>query len=108
MPSNLKVVGEVELPEPSPAPAAAPVVEAKTERPSAPLSALSPHTIAVLEEIRRVLNARAGALLAMAGAFLLTGAAMWTGTWTALGVSLSYDVLVFIPIALIAYMRPKG
>lgn len=107
MSSSLKVVGEVELPDqPSPVPAVP--AEAKTERPSAPSSVLSPHTLAVLQEIRMILSARAGALLAMAAAAGLTAWAMMLGTWTALGVALSFDVLVFIPIALIAYARPKG
>jgi len=67
----------------------------------------SRHLIAVLAEVRRILSARAGALLAMIGALGLTAAAMWKGDLLALAIAVSFDALVFLPIALIAYGRPK-
>jgi len=110
---NLRVVGEVEVPETATEQAQPQIFEAstepapRTEPQSARSSGASPHLVELLAEIRRVLNARAGALLAMTGAFALTAAAMYSGTMMALYVSLSYDVLVFLPIAVIAYMKPK-
>ena len=100
MSSNLKLVGEVEVPDQSPE---QPKAEARTERPSAPSSAAFRATVAVLAEIRRILSVRAGAMLAMTGAMLLTAAAMYQGTLLALGIAASFDVLVFAPVAFIAW-----
>lgn len=103
MTSNLKLVGEVELPEPqSPE---GPKVEVKMEPPSARSSAASPHVLALMAEIRRVLNARAAAQIAMVGAMMLTVGAMWQGTLMSLAIAASFDLLVFLPIAVIAYMK---
>jgi 2-methylaconitate cis-trans-isomerase PrpF len=101
MQSNLKVVNEVEIPDANP-------IEVKTVQPSAKSSAASLHMVELLGEIRRVLNARAGALMAMLGALGLTAAAMVQGTTMALLIALSYDIAVFLPIALIAYRMPKS
>ena len=101
MGSNLKVVGEVEIPSAVETP---PTTVAQ----SAPSSESSPHLVALLAEIRRVLNARAGALLAMLGALGLTAAAMVQQTTMALLIALSFDLAVFLPIAVIAYLRRGG
>ena len=107
MASKLKVVGETEVPDPQPAPQAA-LTPPPTAPQSKPSSPSSPHLLMLLDEIRRVLNARMGALLAMIGAFLLTTVAMVQGTWMSLAISVSYDLLIFVPIALIAYRVPKS
>ena len=98
MPSNLAVVGEREIPE-------SPIEQPKTVEPSLKLSngSQSPETLALLMEIRRVLNAKASAVMALVAAFLLTASSMIIGTWMALGISISFDVLIAIPIFLIAY-----
>lgn len=99
MPSNLKVVGETEVPSPSPV---------ETAAPSRRSSTVSPDTIAVFQEVRRILNARAGALVAMVAAAILTGWAMYLGTVMGLAIAASFDAFVFLPIALIAYSRHQG
>ena len=101
MASKLQVVSEVEVPEPAPAVAPAPKV---TEQPSKSSSPPSPQFLLILAEIRKVLSVRMGALIAMSGAFLLTAAAMYLGTYMALAMSLGFDALVFLPVALIAYL----
>ena len=100
MGSNLKVVGEVEIPSAVETP---PTTVAQ----SAPSSESSPHLVVVLAEIRRVLNARAGALAAMVAAFALTVGAMAIGTWMALAMALSFDIFALIPILIIAYRRQQ-
>ena len=100
MGSNLKVVGEVEIPSAVETP---PTTVAQ----SAPSSESSPHLVALLAEIRRVLNARAGALLAMFGALGLTAAAMTQQTTMALLVALSFDICALIPMLWIAYLRKE-
>lgn len=97
---GLKMVSETEVPS-------APNSEFETATPSRTSSEHSPRLIAVLEEIRMVLSARASVLLAMAGAFGLTASAMWKGDLMSLAIALSFDVVVFIPIVVIAYRRPK-
>ena len=111
----LKVIAETEVLEP----------EERTAAPSETLLKVSPalaierkdsetsqqkpqRTVEILREIREILSAKAAAMAAMAGALALTGAAMYQGTWMALGMSISYDVLVFIPLAFIAYLRPRS
>ena len=100
MPSNLAVVAEREIPE-----APVQIEQPKMEKPLQRLyeSSQGPETLALLMEIRKVLNAKASAVLALVAASLLTGAAMWLETWMALGISISFDVLIAIPIFLIAY-----
>ena len=100
MPSNLKVVDEREIPD-----AEIQIEQPQTEKQSPQLSSASPSPdrVALLLEIRRVLNAKASAVMALVAAFLLTAAAMVLGTWMALGISISFDVLIAIPIFLIAY-----
>ena len=41
----------------------------------------------------------------MLAAFCLTVGAMVVGTWMALAMSVSFDALIFIPIAYIAYFK---
>ena len=100
MQSNLQVVAEREIPE-----APVQIEQPKMEKPSPQLSSgsQSPETLALLMEIRKVLNAKAAAVMALVAAFLLTAAAMVLSTWMALGISISFDVLIAIPIFLIAY-----
>jgi hypothetical protein len=110
MESNLRVVAEREITDAE----LAQGVPGRTEGQSETLSRPSPssaaevprqslQTIELLMEIRKVLNARAGALIAMVGAFLLTVGAMVLNTPMSLAIAISYDVLVFLPIAVIAY-----
>ena len=103
----LKMVAETEVPEAETARASIPV-PAKTEPKLKESSETSPHLTLMLAEIRRVLNARAGALMAMGMAFLLTTVAMFQATAMALAISISFDTLICIPILLIAYRQPKG
>ena len=104
MASTLKVVSEVEVPNPEVEQAqVAPVLEAKSTQ----LSAVFRAKVAMLAEIRKILNARAAALIAMLGAMGLTGAAMFQQTTMSLLVAISFDVLVLIPIVYAAYFR-KG
>lgn len=105
MPSNLKVISEVEVPtnEVSVAP-----TRPRTEEPSKRSSEASRATAEVLAEIRLILNARAATLLAMMGALGLTAAAMIQQTTMALLIALSFDLAIFLPIALIAYTRRHG
>ena len=100
MPSNLQVVGEREIPE-------AQIEQPKMEKPSQPLSenSQSPETLALLMEIRKILNARAAAVMGLIGALVLTFLAMEQATWMALAMSAAYDILVFLPIAFIAYSQ---
>lgn len=65
----------------------------------------SQKSVLVMMEIRKILNARASAVMAMAGAFALTATALVQGTTMALIASVSFDVLVFLPLAWIAYTR---
>lgn len=106
--SNLKVVGETEVQDAEPA---APARAEGPSRPSSdnsPVSAENPQTLALLEEIRRVLNARAGALLAMVGSFVLTGWAMYQGQAMSMGIAVSFDVFSLIPMLIIAYRSPRA
>lgn len=104
----LSVVKEVELESPERELEAAPTLpRERTERQSAHSFALSTETSRMLNEIRMVLNARVTALLAAMGAFLIALWAMWLGTGMSLWVALSYDIMVFIPMAFIAYLKPK-
>ena len=107
---KLVVVSEVEIPDEEASPAQPQV---QTVEKSPPLSKTSPspdriEILAVLTEIRKILSAKAGAMLAMAGSFALTAAAMVQGTPMALSIAISYDVLVFLPIAIIAYRTPRS
>ena len=99
MPSNLKVVSETELPSQR---------AVETEEQSKRSSTASRATIEVFQEVRRILNARAGALVAMVAAAILTGWAMYLGTVMGLAIAASFDAFVFLPIALIAYSRHQG
>jgi len=101
MSSNLRVVGETEV-------ATETAPEPKTEKPSSESSAASRHMIEILGEIRKILSARAGALIAMIAAFSLTAAAMSRDSMMGLVTAVSFDALVFIPIAYIAYCRKNG
>ena len=104
MASTLKVVSEVEVPNPAVEQAqAAPASEAKSTQSYEVFRA----KVAMLAEIRKILNARAAALIAMLGAMGLTGAAMFQQTTMSLLVAISFDVLVLIPIVYAAYFR-KG
>lgn len=103
--ASLQVVSErvvddpqVQAPAPSAPQPAAPSVES---------SGNSLHMVALLTEIRRVLNARAGVLVAMLGSLLLTGWAVNQASWLSLLAALTFNVTVFLPIAYIAYLRPK-
>lgn len=105
MASKLQVVSETEVPDPrQPEPASPPPAPPKViETPSKTSSPASPHILLLLDEIRKVLSARMGALLAMGGAMLLTAAAMMQQTWMGLAIAATFDVLVFLPLAIIAY-----
>ena len=105
---GLQVLREPEVPsEAPPAVQAVKIVEVETAKTSNESSEAFRATVKILAEIRQVLNARAGALTAMAGAFILTTVAMIKGTMMGLGIAVSYDILVFLPIAVIAYLKPK-
>ena len=98
MSSNLKVVSEVEIPSAVETP---PTTAAQSESSLESSRAM----VEMLAEIRKVLNARAGALIAMVGAFALTGAAMFQATTMALLISLSFDLCVLLPFVYVAYLR---
>ena len=105
MASTLKVVSEVEVPNPAVEQAqAAPASEAKSTQSYAVYQA----TLEVLSEIRKILSVRAAAMLGMLGALGLTSAAMVQQTTMALLIALSFDLAVFLPIAVIAYCRKSG
>lgn len=112
MSSKLQVIGEKEVPEKSPENQDGLHVFRRreahppTETPSDDSSqADSPKSVLVMMEIRRILNARASAVMAMGGAFVLTAVALAQGTMMSLGTAISFDVLVFLPLAWIAYTR---
>lgn len=102
MASTLKVVNEVEVP-PEAVEVQAPAPVAK----SAQSSEASHATAMILAEIRKILSARAAALVAMVGAFCLTASSMFSQSWMSLAIAVSYDMMVFLPMALIAYRTPK-
>lgn len=109
----LKVVAEKEIPDqpqaaPVPTRPEQPQAAPRTERQSDESSTRFRLMVTVLEEIRRVLSARAAALLALTGALGLTAWAMMIQTPMALYTALSFDVLVYLPITAIAYWKPKG
>lgn len=101
---NLKVVREREVPEASPA-------QPTQERARESAASFDPSRLAVMmamiDEIRRMLNARASVIVALVGAAALTFLAMEKGTGMALAIASSYDLFVFLPLAYIAYLRRK-
>ena len=107
---SLKPVREVELPAASLVP---PPAAANSERRAEPKSdALSgpsrlSHVLTNLDEIRKILNARASVIVALLGAAWLTFLAMDKATGMALAIAASYDVFVFLPLAYIAYLKRK-
>ena len=104
MQSNLQVVAEREIPDVQ-------IVELpKMEEPSQPLSSNSPKSqsremLEVMGEIRKILSARASAIMALIGSLALTFVAMEHATWMALAMAVSFDAFVFIPTAYIAYFK---
>lgn len=97
------------LPEAAPAPAPRqPQVETATEKKSDASLTRFQISVAILGEIRRVLNARVASLLALLGAIGLTAWAMRIETPMALSIAVSFDILVYLPVMLIAYVKPKG
>lgn len=118
--SGLKVVEEREVPEqdvqsgdPEKTPPGVTVfrsnrnpIRLQTEQPSEPSSKEgSRESARLLMEARKILNARASAVMAMAGSFILTTVALAQGTTMSLLTAMSFDILVFLPIAWIAYTR---
>ena len=59
----------------------------------------------VLMSIAAVVAARLLLLLALIGSFVLTFLAIWAESWTSLGATMSFDVLVVLPLAALAYAK---
>lgn len=104
---SLRPVREREVPAPqaAPAPAAGNATEPKSESSFDPSRLLG--AMAMLEQIRTVLNARASVVIAMVLAASLTWIAMEKATGMALAAAGFFDFFIFIPAAYIAYLRRK-
>jgi hypothetical protein len=107
---SLKVVKETELagsPEQQPKPSGIKPSESQAEQTSGRSSDLSRASLALLDEIRLVLNARASVVLALMAAAALTYLAMDKGTGMALSIAATFDLFIFLPLAYIAYLRRR-
>lgn len=101
MGSNLRVINEQELPPENAT--AAPQSRPEPSKPSSATSTERAETLLILAEIRKILSARAAAMLALTAAFALTAGAMASGTWMSLLMAVSFDVFALVPVLVIAY-----
>ena len=109
---SLKVVKEVELaaaasPSVQPVPASKPAIPAEPKSENSFDPSLALHSLEIIGEVRKILNARASVIVALMASAALTFLAMEKATGMALAIAASFDLGVFLPLAYIAYLRRK-
>jgi hypothetical protein len=100
MPSpNLEILSQIPLEEPAPRP------QQTTRGQPSPLSSeIYQRLMTVLQAVAMVLAVRVSLMVSLVGAFYLTMRAFDQGT-SVLYIAVSYDVLVFIPMVMLAWKK---